>query len=110
MESVKIAKGKNKKLVKSLSNHCHDCKKEIKIKNKEIKNGFLLEYEDNGKKIFVLKCNECFKQNPSLANFQKCEVYSRVVGYLRPVDQWNIGKQQEFKERKEYKVPRAKTN
>jgi ribonucleoside-triphosphate reductase len=26
----------------------------------------------------------------------KCEVYSRVVGYLRPVDQWNDGKQSEF--------------
>jgi len=29
-----------------------------------------------------------------------CEVYSRVVGYFRPVSQWNTGKQQEFKERK----------
>ena len=27
----------------------------------------------------------------------KCEVYSRVVGYLRPVDQWNDGKQSEFR-------------
>ena len=35
---------------------------------------------------------------------QPCEVYSRVVGYLRPVSQWNEGKQQEFKERKEFKV------
>jgi anaerobic ribonucleoside-triphosphate reductase len=35
---------------------------------------------------------------------QPCEVYSRVVGYLRPVNQWNIGKQQEFKERKEFKI------
>ena len=32
-----------------------------------------------------------------------CEVYSRVVGYLRPVKQWNKGKQEEFKERKEFK-------
>jgi len=31
-----------------------------------------------------------------------CEVYSRVVGYLRPVDQWNAGKQEEFKERKTF--------
>ena len=30
----------------------------------------------------------------------KCEVYSRVVGYLRPVNQWNRGKQQEFKDRR----------
>ena len=31
-----------------------------------------------------------------------CEVYSRVVGYLRPVDQWNAGKQEEFRERKTF--------
>ncbi|MEA3316705.1 MAG: ribonucleoside triphosphate reductase, partial [Bacteroidota bacterium] len=29
-----------------------------------------------------------------------CEVYSRIVGYLRPVDQWNDGKQAEFTDRK----------
>ena len=28
-----------------------------------------------------------------------CEVYSRIVGYLRPVQNWNAGKQQEFSER-----------
>ena len=30
------------------------------------------------------------------------EVYSRVVGYYRPVQNWNIGKQQEFFERARY--------
>lgn len=30
---------------------------------------------------------------------QPCEVYSRVVGYLRPVRQWNKGKQSEWKDR-----------
>ena len=35
---------------------------------------------------------------------QPCEVYSRVVGYIRPVRQWHIGKKQEFKERKEFKL------
>lgn len=29
-----------------------------------------------------------------------CEVFSRIVGYIRPVDQWNDGKQEEFSERK----------
>lgn len=33
-----------------------------------------------------------------------CEVYSRVVGYLRPVQQWNDGKQAEFGNRKTFKV------
>jgi len=32
-----------------------------------------------------------------------CEIYSRVVGYLRPVKQWNKGKQAEFNLRKEYR-------
>jgi ribonucleoside-triphosphate reductase len=32
----------------------------------------------------------------------KCEVYSRVVGYLRPVDQWNDGKQAEFAARRTF--------
>ncbi len=31
---------------------------------------------------------------------QACTVFSRIVGYLRPVDQWNDGKRQEFDERK----------
>jgi hypothetical protein len=35
---------------------------------------------------------------------QNCEVYSRVVGYYRPVTQWNKGKQEEFKERTEFKI------
>ena len=35
-------------------------------------------------------CPEC--QEP-------CEIYSRVVGYLRPVKQWNKGKQEEFRTR-----------
>ncbi len=32
----------------------------------------------------------------------KTEVYSRVVGYFRPVQQWNIGKKMEFKDRITY--------
>ena len=33
---------------------------------------------------------------------KRCEVYSRIVGYYRPVAQWNIGKKEEFKDRLEY--------
>ncbi len=33
-----------------------------------------------------------------------CEVWSRVMGYFRPVDQWNRGKKSEYAERKEYEV------
>ncbi|OIO61763.1 ribonucleoside triphosphate reductase [Candidatus Woesearchaeota archaeon CG_4_10_14_0_2_um_filter_33_10] len=39
------------------------------------------------------KCPKCGKI---------CEIWSRPVGYLRPVEQWNNGKQAEFKDRKTF--------
>lgn len=35
---------------------------------------------------------------------KKTEVYSRVCGFFRPVQQWNKGKQEEFVQRREYVV------
>jgi ribonucleoside-triphosphate reductase len=43
-------------------------------------------------------CPTCKAENKTT----ECEVYSRVVGYLRPVKQWNQGKQQEFTDRKTF--------
>jgi ribonucleoside-triphosphate reductase len=86
-------------------NICHDCGKKIEINNEEIKDGAYLTYNNAGKKISVLKCNRCYEKNPALTNFQECEVYSRVVGYLRPVSQWHKGKKQEYGERQEYTMP-----
>jgi len=40
-------------------------------------------------------CPKCEEEQP-------CEVYSRVVGYLRPVRQWNKGKKAEFTQRLEF--------
>jgi hypothetical protein len=37
----------------------------------------------------------------------KTEIYSRVVGYLRPVDSWNEAKQLEFRDRKTYNLTQA---
>jgi anaerobic ribonucleoside-triphosphate reductase len=36
-----------------------------------------------------------------------CEVYSRIVGYLRPVQNWNEGKRQEFEDRQTYQIKAA---
>lgn len=36
---------------------------------------------------------------------QVCEVWSRVMGYFRPVSDWNKGKQSEFRERVYFKQP-----
>ncbi len=46
----------------------------------------------NGEQETCIKCD------------QKTEVYSRVVGYLRPVKQWNDGKQAEYGDRKTFRV------
>ncbi len=49
-------------------------------------------------------CPTCKADNKTTA----CEVYSRVVGYLRPVSQWNLGKQQEFSDRKPFDMMEKK--
>jgi len=33
---------------------------------------------------------------------QKCEVFSRSMGYIRPISNFNIGKRSEFEERKTF--------
>jgi ribonucleoside-triphosphate reductase len=35
----------------------------------------------------------------------RCEVYSRVVGYLRPIAQWNKGKRAEWADRVDFIAP-----
>ena len=93
---------------------CHDCGHEMAIKvdmatdGKVTIEGGALYYPQvgptqNDKKLF-LKCAACFKQNPTLKDYQPCDVYSRVVGYLRPVSDWNEGKQDEFKLRSTYEI------
>jgi len=53
-------------------------------------------------------CPRCGKDLVDRCTVPGCkapvEVYSRVVGYLRPTSTWNPGKQQEFSERKEYQI------
>ena len=45
------------------------------------------------------ECPHCGKQT---------EVYSRITGYYRPVQNWNDGKREEFKERKVYNLDNSK--
>ncbi len=39
----------------------------------------------------------------------RAEIYSRITGYYRPVQNWNVGKTQEFKERNTYDVAKYHT-
>ena len=51
---------------------------------------------------YFFKCTTCYEKDKNFG--QKTEVYSRVVGYLRPVSHWNPAKQEEFSMRKPYEV------
>ena len=50
----------------------------------------------------ILKQVADLKQQKEKATGTPCEVYSRVVGYLRPVQSWNKGKKEEFGMRKHF--------
>ena len=39
---------------------------------------------------------------------RKTEVYSRITGYYRPIQNWNDGKVEEFQNRKEYELSKSK--
>lgn len=108
------------KQLESVPNHhidfdgiCHDCCVPVKVVcyiNKEgretIEGGALYNPQIDmlrTKQLFF-KCDECFKNDRVLRSYQPCEIYSRVVGYLRPIQQWNRGKVEEFKQRREFVV------
>jgi len=87
---------------------CHDCGEPTQVivtleadGNCKITGGavYRVQISKSEYKEF-LKCDPCFKKNSSLQNYQSAEVYSRIVGYLRPVNKWNPGKRAEFTQRK----------
>lgn len=82
---------------------CHDCACEVEVTATPKEDGIHIcggcVYEPEPK-TFFLKCDTCYQRDPVLRSYQRCEVYSRVVGYLRPVDQWNDAKRMEFSDRK----------
>ena len=95
------------KSVIGFEGRCHDCSSDVKVDVSLVPEGFMISggavYEPQAEQYFT-KCDTCYAKNPVLTNFQKCEVYSRVVGYLRPVSQWNEGKQAEFRNRKTFTI------
>ena len=50
------------------------------------------------------KNNKGFPYKKGGRNRVKCAVWSRVVGYLRPISNWNEGKTAEFNDRRMFKV------
>lgn len=90
---------------------CHDCKKEtlvLAIQSPDeivISGGSVFQPFPTEPDMIFLKCEACTSIDPVLRNYQPTSVYSRVVGYLRPTENWNGAKQAEFAQRKEFTIP-----
>jgi len=74
-------------LIRSVGDRCRPCQRKHSQETSKKK------YELKKKTDEEKKCNK------------KCEVYSRVVGYYRPVQNWNNGKRAEFADRLEFVYP-----
>jgi hypothetical protein len=70
----------------------------------ELVDGKCLKFKDDSGEYFVVRCDSCFAKDQSLTNYKETEVYTRTVGYFRPVQQFHKGKQEEYKDRKEFKI------
>lgn len=89
---------------------CHDCGIMVSITAKLREDGAIIvaggavyKIPRDTDSIYFFKCDSCYEKNRTLRNWRDCEVYSRVVGYLRPVQQYNKGKREEVKMRKMFK-------
>ena len=89
---------------------CHDCRSDVKITAEVADDG---RVSVDGGAVYqtaagmFYKCDACFTKDHVLRNFRPVEVYSRVTGYLRPVDQWNKGKKAEYRTRTTFKADAA---
>ena len=83
--------------MKKVINKCYDCGKEVGVGE-----GVFLVYDYKGGDKEIFKCDKCYEEDPSYS--EKCSVYSRVVGYMQPVQNYNKGKAQEYKERKTFTI------
>lgn len=95
-----------------LTGNCVDCNKDVKVEVKaigenqiEIKGGAIYQppKQYNYPEEYVCKCDTCFKIDPKI--HQRNEVYTRVVGYLRPTSQMNAGKISEIEQRAMFHIP-----
>lgn len=90
---------------------CHDCKKDVLVlainapDEIVITGGYVYQPFQSEPEHMYVKCDACASLDPVLRNYQPTSVYSRVVGYLRPTENWNGAKREEFNMRKEFVIP-----
>ena len=87
--------------------NCHNCSIPVEIKayvteegEMIVEGGAVYKRKIALKDTYFYKCDQCYENDPTLRNWQDCEVWTRVVGYLRPTNQWNEGMKAQFNERK----------
>lgn len=56
----------------------------------------------------IIKQIEALEEEKKNVKGTKCEVWSRVVGYLRPVENYNEGKKAEYQMRKKFNIENKK--
>lgn len=87
---------------------CCDCNSEVEIQAHILGDSIVIDGGAvfappaawNHQDMYMFKCQKCFEKDSKF--YPKTEVYSRVVGYMRPVSQWNDGKKAEFDTRKTF--------
>lgn len=103
---------KSRKPCIELKGTCQKCKGEVSVvifkKDMEVDgNGGMVVGESWGDRP-EFKCTKCLDEDNGLISPSRCEVFTRVVGYLRPVQGFNPGKQREFERRKNFVVNEKK--
>lgn len=101
-----------------LEYYCHDCKAPVRVRaTRDGESAAVLEPMDGAagyypqindterQREYFVKCAKCFRKEPQLTYYNPTEVYTRVVGYYRPVSAFNRGKKAEHRDRKYYTGP-----
>lgn len=94
--------------------YCHDCGKPVRVRAQKDADEIIFQPQDgaagyyptlaNGEKEYFVKCASCFEKNPKLSYYNPTEVYTRVVGYMRPVQNFNPGKKEEYSQRQNFNL------
>jgi hypothetical protein len=93
---------------------CHDCGADVTVFVDLEDDGFRVSggavywpeftRKENGDPLYFLKCDACYGADPVLRKWRPCEVYDRVVGYLRPIGNMSKAKQAEQRDRARYNI------
>lgn len=85
---------------------CQKCKEDVNVlyfSDGEVEGNGGIIVGDGWDSKPEFKCSKCLEQDGNQISPTRTEVFSRVCGYLRPVQAYNPGKKAEFADRQNYK-------